>query len=100
LGFKLPLLLFLFDIDECWVLTQFGWLEPSILVLVSKSQIGTKFDLWNQNWNWVLKWELILELDFFINNVFVKWFLAFIGRLHKKSQFGDNEYTVLLEPSN
>lgn len=66
MGIKLPLLLSYFDIDECWVVTRFGWLEPSILVLVSKSRIGTKFDLWNQNWNWVLKWDLLLELEFFL----------------------------------
>jgi hypothetical protein len=84
IGFSATTFTFLFDIDECWVFTQFGWLERSILVLVSKNKTGAKFDFWNQNWNWVLKWDLILELDFFLNNFFVRLFLTLIGRLHKK----------------
>jgi hypothetical protein len=68
------------------VVTRFGWLELSILVLLSKNQIGTKFDLWNQNWNWVLKWDLILQLDFFLNKFFLldgSWLL--LGGCIKKS---------------
>jgi hypothetical protein len=34
-------------LNQSWVVTQFGWTEP--MVLVNKNQTGTGRDFWNQN---------------------------------------------------
>jgi hypothetical protein len=49
------------SLNECWPVTQFGWLESSIPVPISKNRTKTGFDIGNQNQNLFEKLDLVLE---------------------------------------